>query len=151
MLDLAILGDPSQVKSSLTVNNTACTGIYLLTQKVMMVLFRDVGNPANLGMGTTIIQEAIANNIAEPEWLSGQFNIAMARVREVLNATIPSDSPADEKLKDLRVQVNYPEDVDNPVVASRRGMLIATITVTSQAGDTVSVPIPVDSVETSET
>lgn len=131
-VDLAILGDPSNTKSSLSVNNTAATGAYKLAQRVIIVLLTDITQDTNLGVGTNIPGILRGSNQRDVEELRNFFSIASNRVRSVLANTTALGEPLDEILAELTFDFTVNEDE----------MDIRAV-ITTAAGTSVTVPVPV--------
>lgn len=142
--DLAILGDPENTVPALTIDNTACEGIYKLIQKVMILLLTDVDGENNIGgVGTSIPAVVRGSNVPEPEVVSNLFAAALADIKPTLLAAVTPDTPTDEVPSSLKADVVTDADNLSDVVA-------VEVTVIAQSGQSTSVKIPVSSISTGE-
>jgi len=135
--DINIMGSPDNSETALSTDNTAIQGIQKLVQRALIIMFTDVNDPFNVGIGTSVISQTQGANITDIDIVSGIFNIAAAETKTVLVNNTPTSAPDDEKVSDIKAIINR---------AVTRGELLVDITITSQAGDTVSVSVPVTSI-----
>ena len=133
-LDLAILGAPTLLNSALSVNGTACSGVYKLLQRVMVLLFTDTDVLSNLGFGTKFPQDLIAANVATPEVAQASLNIACSRIVEQLSESADG-LPDDERIDSLTATLEASTDKDTLSVE------IVLITVASELKVTVPVSV----------
>jgi len=137
MMDLNIIGDPSNRVMALTVDGTAIDGLGKLLQRVMLTLFTDATAPYSLGGGTSLATELYGRNIAEDDVASNLFNIACAEAKRIVQASTPAGVPIDEQLKDLSATV----------LRGNRGELIVEIRIRSVADGTIAVKVPIPSMQ----
>jgi hypothetical protein len=138
--DLNIMGLPNIRRALLRVDNTAIEGPQKLIQRMLVLLFTDLSEPTNLGYGTNLPQDAIGN-ITNVEVLVNTYNLALARVTETLLAETPSSAPDNEKLSNVQVKAQETET---------EGQMEVFLDVTTLAGDTVTVSVPVITVTEQE-
>jgi hypothetical protein len=142
--DLAILGDPEDTVPDLTINNTANDGVYKLVQRVMILLLTDVNAENNPGgVGTNIPDIIRGGNVPSPEVVSNIFSAGLVEIKEALIADVTPDTPADEIPNDLK-----------PFVVTDEGnapdRIQVDIEVSTQAGSSVRVSIPISNITTGE-
>jgi hypothetical protein len=137
--DASILGNVERKISLLAFDNTACEGVYKLVQKTLILLFSDSSSPYNRGYATTLAQD-LKGGIADMEIVRNFFNIALSQVKRALQQSTALDAPDDEKLQSYQLQMT----------PGSRGDMVATITVTSQAGTSASVKVPVEKLAAQE-
>jgi hypothetical protein len=138
-LDVAIMGDPRQEVTALAIDNTANDGIYKLAQRVMIVLLTDREDPIQLNAGTGVPGQAFSANVTDLEVIRGQFTNGMSEVRDVLNQTVTTETPDDERLANYEVKVreqSAPDKVD------------VEILITSEAGNQAVVRLPISNLVT---
>lgn len=138
--DLNILGDPRQRRASMRVNNTALEGPQKLVQRMALLMFTDVNVSTNLGAGTKLTNAEVGN-LSDLEVVRNTYNLALALVKETLLAETPVFADPSEKLRDAQVQVKETDE---------RGTVEVIITVTTQAGDEVSIGLPVNTIQEQE-
>ena len=129
--DIAILGDPANSVSALTIDNTANDGIYKLVQRTVILLFTDKSDTKNLGLGTDL-PRLLDSNVVDEETIRGYFNLALADVKDNILAAQALDAPDDEKLRDYQLRVEVTE----------RDEVTVDITVVSEAGELFEVRVP---------
>lgn len=134
MNDLNIMGLPTTREALLRVDNTAINGPQKLLQRLLVLLFTDNRVETNLGIGTELSDDDVGN-ISDLEVIRNQYNIALASVKDTLLVETLKDADASERIKDAQLQVQETDE---------RGTVEITITVTTQAGDDVSVSVPVE-------
>lgn len=135
--DIAILGTPGSLRpATLVFDDTVCTGVYKLVQRVLIVLFTDINNPQSYGVGTDIPSLLGGTNAVDNDTLQGFFNIAGAQIKELFNTQDLTDVPDDEILKDLRFGVIQPEGQ----LPDTRTLEVAVI---SQAGEETVIQVPI--------
>jgi len=136
MYDLNILGSPKSFKASMQVDNTAIEGPQKLVQRVVILMFTDVAEPANLGFGTSLPSQE-TYNISDLSGIRNDYNIALSAVRDQIQATTPADAPADEQMVDFSVEITESDE---------QGQVNADITITTEAGTGVAISLPVDTI-----
>lgn len=129
--DINIMGPPTTVEALLRLDNTAIAGVQKLVQRTMVLMFTDVSDPVNLGLGTTLATD-LKGGSADLEIIRNFFNIALALVKDTIRQQTPLDAPDDEQISGYDVAVSKPA----------RDTVVATITVKTAAGTTVAVQVP---------
>ena len=129
--DINIMGSPKVHETLLKLDNTAITGIQKLVQRTLILLFTDSSDPVNLGLGTSLGKETQGGN-ADVALTKGLFDIALSFVQDQLQKNTPSDAPADEQIQGYVTTANLTD----------RGTIEVRIIVTSVAGTTVTVAVP---------
>ena len=140
--DLAILGDPENNIPTLTIDNTAVDGLYKLIQRVMILLLTDASAENNPGgVGTDIPELYRGGNVPPPEVVANVFAASLVQIKQTLIANIQPDTPADEVPENLTATV-VSNDLPDTVTVE--------VVVTSQAGNSATVNVPISNITTGE-
>jgi hypothetical protein len=127
---IAATADPAQMP--LAFDNKVNEGGYLLLQKVVTLLFKDTETALLPGLGTTVLED-IGGNVQEINQLQNRFNIAADRVREVIQQSATPDTPENEQLSSLEINVES---------SAERDKIILQIDVETVSGDAVETAVP---------
>jgi len=138
--DLNVLGDPRVTKAAMRVNNTAISGPQKLVQRMVVLMFTDSALTTNQGAGTELTEEEVIN-LTDVEIVRNRYNLALAAVSETLLRETPVSADPSEQLKDARLRVQETDE---------RGTVEIIITVTTKAGDELSVGLPVNTIPEQE-
>jgi hypothetical protein len=104
-------------------DNTTCTGLPKLLEKVIVLFLKDKETSTNSDMGTLIVDMLGAGNNLMSGEMTNYLNLAASTVKA--NMVNPND-PLDEQIDSLSVQA-----VQDP---ANKGHVLVTIRVVSKAG-----------------
>lgn len=131
--DINIMGNPEVTEAALRIDGTAISGIHKLVQKTLILMYTDVADPYNLGVGTDLPETDRSRNVSDLEGLRGVFIIALNKVKAILISESPLDLPDDERIKEYGVVTSQ----------GSSGEVILDIRVTAQSGDVAEVRAPI--------
>lgn len=112
-------------------DNTKCTGIVKLAQRVVVLFLKDEESSFSSGVGTNILSMAHTGNVLENGEMNNLLTLAANNVRESIQNSATSATPDDERIKDLKI--TFETDPTN-----KSGILVS-LRVESVSGITVSV------------
>jgi hypothetical protein len=114
----------------LVFDNTKCTGIVKLAQRVVVLFLKDKNSSFSQEVGTNILELFGTGNMLANGEVDNLLTLAGNSVREAIQNSTSSDTPEDEQLKDLKI--TFEKDLVN------RTSLLIKIKVQSVSGITVT-------------
>jgi len=128
--DINILGDITNSQPALAMDGTFLVGSIKLVQKILILLLTDVETDP-FGRGTRIPSLAGMGTVDMGQ-LEGIFRIAMTDVKVQLDASYLADTPDDEKLEIINVELSRLEP----------DYIQAVLVITTQDGETTTIELP---------
>jgi hypothetical protein len=132
--DYSFMGTPELNKLSATplvFDNTKCTGIVKLAQRVITLFLKNEESAFTNGVGTNILMLARTGNVLENGELNNLLTLAANKTRVAIQNSATAATPTDEQLQSLKA--SFQTDPTN------RSGLIVTLRVESVSGITISM------------
>jgi len=126
---MAVSKDPAEIP--LAFDNRVNEGAYKLSQRVLILLFKDSESALLPELGTDVLL-LTTGNVSNVDTLQNQFTMAADQVRETLQQYADVDDPEDEQLDSLDIEVTV--DSADPTHVS---LLITVKTVSGLAIESV--------------
>ena len=123
--------DPAQMP--IVFDNKLCSGPFKLAQRVIVLLLNDKDTALVPFLGTDALSY-LSGNVLDHATIRSQMMIAADRVREAIELYYDSNTPDDEKISTLDIEILSNEAV--------RDSLILRVNLVTVAGNAISASLP---------
>jgi hypothetical protein len=103
--DYNMMGEPevnNLIPVPMVFDNTKCTGIVKLAQRVLILFLKDEQSSFSTGVGTNILEMSQTGNVLANGEIGNMLTLATTGIKEAIQNSVTATTPESEQLKDLK-------------------------------------------------